>query len=282
MKIEPLHEWNLSPGEAVELQKQFAYEVIREDRFDRPIETVAGIDLGYDQKTNTSRAAAVVLSFSDLEVIETSTASVPTPLPYIPGLLSFRETPVAIKTLETLNATPDVIFVDGQGIAHPRRFGIACHIGLITGVPSVGVGKSILAGKFDDLGEEKGSTAPLIHRNEIVGMAVRTKDRVQPVFVSVGHKVGLETAVDLVLRAGAGYRIPEPTRQADKLASFRKPTTRSKSGSAGRSARLLDVDDDAAPFALHEAYDAEAASRHVPGENRKPDVDRLERAERTD
>lgn len=232
MKIEPLHDWNLSPSEAVELQKQFAHKVIREDRFDKPVETVAGIDLGYDQKTNTSRAAVVVLSFPELEMIESSTATIPTPFPYIPGLLSFRETPVAIKALEELNVTPDVIFVDGHGYAHPRRFGITCHIGLFADTPTVGVAKSVLVGKFDELAEEKGSTAPLIHKGETVGMAVRTKDRVQPVYVSVGHKIGLETAVDLVLRTNARYRIPEPTRQADKLASFRKPSTRSKGNSA--------------------------------------------------
>jgi deoxyribonuclease V len=122
--------------------------------------------------------------------------------------------------------------VDGQGLAHPRRFGIACHIGLIADVPSVGVAKSVLVGKFDEIGEAKGSTSPLIHKGEIVGMAVRTKDRVQPIYVSVGHKIGLETAVDLVLRASAGYRVPEPTRQADKLASFRKPASKSKGNSA--------------------------------------------------
>ena len=232
MRIEPLHDWDLSPKEAVELQKQFAYEVIREDRFDKPIETVAGIDLGYDQKTNTSRAGVVVLSFPQLEIIESSTAVIPTPFPYIPGLLSFRETPVAIKALEELRTTPDVIFVDGQGFAHPRRFGIACHIGLIVDVPSVGVAKSVLVGKFDELDETKGSTAPLMHKGEIIGMAVRTKDKVQPVYVSVGHNISLESAVDLVIRTNAGYRVPEPTRQADKLASFRRPAARSKDGLA--------------------------------------------------
>ena len=144
MKITPLHDWNLSPREAVELQKQFAFEVIAEDKFEKPIETVAGIDLGYDLKNGTSRAVAVVLKFPELELVESSEAILPIQFPYVPGLLSFRETPAAIKALEKLENAPDLILCDGQGIAHPRRFGIACHIGLITNIPSVGVAKSLL------------------------------------------------------------------------------------------------------------------------------------------
>jgi deoxyribonuclease V len=222
MKITPLHDWNLSPREAVELQKQFAFEVIAEDKFEKPIETVAGIDLGYDLKTGTSRAVVVVLKFPELELIESSEAILPIQFPYVPGLLSFRETPVAIKALEKLENAPDLILCDGQGIAHPRRFGIACHIGLITNIPSVGVAKSLLVGKYGALGETRGSTAPLIHRNEQVGVVLRTKDKVQPVYVSVGHKISIETAVDYVLQCTPKYRLPETTRLADKMASYRK------------------------------------------------------------
>jgi deoxyribonuclease V len=222
MKITPLHEWNLSPQAAIELQKQFAYEVITEDKFDAPVETVAGIDLGYDLKTDTSRAVVVVLKFPGLELIESAEAVMPIQFPYVPGLLSFRETPVAVKALEKLENTPGLILCDGQGIAHPRRFGIACHIGLITGVPSIGVAKSLLVGKYGALGETRGSTAPLVHRNEEVGVVLRTKDKVQPVYVSVGHKISLETAVDYVLKCTPKYRLPETTRLADRLASFRK------------------------------------------------------------
>lgn len=222
MKITPLHEWNLTPAEAVELQKQFAYEVITEDKFEKPIKTVAGIDLGYDVKTNLSRAVVVVLKFPELELIESAEAIMPIQFPYVPGLLSFRETPVAIKALEKLTEAPDLILCDGQGIAHPRRFGIACHIGLITGVPSVGVAKSLLVGKYGSLGETRGSTAPLIYRNEQVGVVLRTKDKVQPLYVSVGHLISLETAVDYVLECTPKYRLPETTRLADKMASYRK------------------------------------------------------------
>jgi deoxyribonuclease V len=222
MKITPLHDWNLSPKQAIELQKQLAYEVIRYDDFVEPVKTVAGIDLGYDAKNDTSRAVAVVLKFPELELIETAEALLPIQFPYVPGLLSFRETPVAIKALEKLNLTPDLILCDGQGIAHPRRFGIACHIGLITNIPSVGVAKSLLVGKYETLGLTRGNIAPLIHRNEEIGLALRTKDKIQPVYVSVGHKISLETAASYVLQCAPKYRLPETTRLADKLASYRK------------------------------------------------------------
>jgi deoxyribonuclease V len=222
MKITPLHDWNLSPKQAIELQKQLAYEVIRYDDFVEPVKTVAGIDLGYDAKNDTSRAVAVVLKFPELELIETAEALLPIQFPYVPGLLSFRETPVAIKALEKLNLTPDLILCDGQGIAHPRRFGIACHIGLITNIPSIGVAKSLLVGKYETLGLTRGNIAPLIHRNEEIGLALRTKDKIQPVYVSVGHKISLETAASYVLQCAPKYRLPETTRLADKLASYRK------------------------------------------------------------
>jgi deoxyribonuclease V len=221
MKIKTLHDWNLTPTEAIALQKQLASEVVEHDDLREPIKTVAGIDLGYSEKTNTCRAVVVVLSFPELELIESSEAILPIQFPYVPGLLSFRETPVALKALEQLKTAPDLILCDGQGKAHPRRFGIACHIGLFLDLPTIGVGKSILVGKFEDLGETRGSIAPLVHKNEEVGVALRTKDRVQPVYVSVGHKINLETAIEYVLRCTPKYRLPETTRLADKMASYR-------------------------------------------------------------
>ena len=222
MKIKPLHDWNLSAQQAVELQKQLAYEVITEDKLDEPVKTVAGIDLGYDAKNETSRAVCVVLSFPELELLESAEAILPIQFPYIPGLLSFRETPVAVKALEKLQTAPDLILCDGQGIAHPRRFGIACHIGLLADVPTIGVAKSLLVGKFETPGEMRGSISPLIYRNEQVGAAVRTKDKVQPIYVSAGHKISLATAIDYVLKCAPKYRLPETTRLADKMASYRK------------------------------------------------------------
>ena len=222
MKITPLHRWNLSPAEAVQLQKQLAFEVITEDRFDTPIKTVAGIDLGYDAKNESCRAVCVVLSFPQLELIESSETVMPVQFPYVPGLLSFRETPAAIKVLEKLTAAPDVILCDGQGLAHPRKFGIACHIGLLADVPTIGVAKSVLVGKFENLGEKRGDTAAMIYKNETVGVALRTKDKVQPVYVSIGHRISLKTAADLVLQCAPKYRLPETTRLADQMASYRK------------------------------------------------------------
>lgn len=204
------------------MQKQLANEVIREDKFIEPIKTVAGIDLGYDTKTDTCRAVVVVLKFPELELIEKAEALMPVQFPYVPGLLSFREIPVAVKALEKLQTAPDLILCDGQGIAHPRRFGIACHLGLITDLPTIGVAKSILVGKFETLGETRGSTAELIHKKEKVGVALRTKDKVQPVYVSPGHRISLETAISYVLQCTPKYRLPETTRLADQLASFRK------------------------------------------------------------
>jgi deoxyribonuclease V len=222
MKITPLHDWNLTPQQAIELQKQLAFEVIREDRFDAPVKTVAGIDLGYDVPANRSRAVVAVLKFPELTLLESAEAIMPIQFPYVPSLLSFRETPVAVKALEKLANAPDLILCDGQGIAHPRRFGIACHIGLLTGVPSIGVAKSLLVGKYGNLGEERGSLAPLMHYNEEIGVVLRTKNKVQPVYVSVGHKISLETATDYVLRCTTKYRLPETTRIADQMASYRK------------------------------------------------------------
>ncbi|MDQ3747774.1 MAG: deoxyribonuclease V [Acidobacteriota bacterium] len=222
MKIAPLHDWNLTTTQAIQLQKQLAHEVVAEDRFDAPVKTVAGIDLGYDAKNDTSRAVVVVLSFPELELIEKSEAILPIQFPYVPGLLSFRETPVAVKALEKLTVAPDLILCDGQGLAHPRRFGIACHIGLIVDVPTIGVAKSLLVGKFENLKETRGSIAPLIYRTEQVGVALRTKDKIQPVYVSIGHRISLETATNFVLQCAPKYRLPETTRLADKMASYRK------------------------------------------------------------
>jgi deoxyribonuclease V len=202
MKITPLHEWNLSPSQAIELQKQLAFEVVAEDKFNEPV--------------------VVVLKFPELELVESAEAKMPIQFPYIPGLLSFRETPVAIRALEKLKNTPDLIICDGQGLAHPRAFGIACHIGLIADVPTIGAAKSVLVGRFENLGERRGSIAPMIYKKQEVGAAVRTRDKVQPVYVSVGHRIGLETAVKYVLACAPKYRLPETTRLADKMASFRK------------------------------------------------------------
>lgn len=222
MNIKPLHGWNLTAQDAVEIQKQLAYEVVTEDKLEFPIKTVAGIDLGYDAASNICRAVVVVLKFPELELIESQEAKMPIQFPYVPGLLSFRETPAAIRALEKLKTAPDLILCDGQGIAHPRFFGVACHIGVIADVPTIGVAKSLLVGKFDELGIQRGSFSPLVFKNREIGAVLRTKDKVQPVYVSVGHRISLMTALDYVLQCAPKYRLPETTRLADQMASFRK------------------------------------------------------------
>jgi deoxyribonuclease V len=211
--------WNVSPKEAILLQKELARKIICEDDFEGPIKTVAGVDLGYVQ--GKGHAVVVVLDFQSLELIEVAEATLPVNFPYIPGLLSFRETPVAMEAFKKLQNKPDLIFCDGQGIAHPRRFGVACHIGLLTEKPTIGVAKSILVGSFENLGTKRGEFAALIHKGEQIGVALRTKDDVQPVYVSVGHKISLKTAIELTLKCSVKTKLPEPIRLADRFASFR-------------------------------------------------------------
>ncbi|MBC7796355.1 MAG: deoxyribonuclease V [Pyrinomonadaceae bacterium] len=222
MKIEKRHEWNLTTEQAAKVQNDLRGEVVTIDDLPSEINFVAGVDLGYDEENQTCRAVVAVLSFPDLRVVETSEAVLPIQFPYVPGFLSFREIPVAIVALENLKIAPDLILCDGQGLAHPRRFGIACHLGVLANVPTIGAAKSILIGRHDELGETRGSQKPLVHKNEIVGVALRTRDNTRPMYISVGHKISLETAVDYVLRCAPKYRLPETTRVADRLASYRK------------------------------------------------------------
>jgi deoxyribonuclease V len=215
MSVEP--RWDLTPAEAVALQKELAARVETTNAFDpAAIHTIAGIDASYKDE---GLAAVVVLSYPDLTPIEEVTAARRATFPYIPGLLSFRESPLALAALEKLATLPDLLMVDGQGIAHPRRFGIASHLGLLLDRPAIGVAKSVLTGRFENLGENAGDSAPLIHRGQVIGMALRSKPRTNPLIVSIGHKIDLETAVALVMRCLRGYRLPEPTRRAHNLAA---------------------------------------------------------------
>lgn len=211
--------WDLSPAEAVELQQRLRSQVVSTPLPLDSLHTVAGVDVGFPG--DRTRAAVVVLSFPELEVLEQNIVEIPTTFPYIPGLLSFRETPAILQALAGLKTRPDLLLCDGQGIAHPRRFGIACHLGVLLDRPSLGCAKSILTGKPAHLEESAHSTAPLLVRDEVVGMAVRTRARVKPVYISIGHRIDLDSAVRVVLACAKGYRLPEPTRLADKLASSR-------------------------------------------------------------
>ena len=216
MKINPHHSWKLTPEEAIALQKQLAADAIREDKLG-DIRYVAGVDVGYEDEDTVSRAAVAVLSFPDLQLQESAIARRSTPFPYIPGLLSFREVPVVLDALEKLKITPDLLLCDGQGYAHPRRFGFACHLGVIADLPAIGVAKSRFIGEHDELPESRGSWQPLRHEGETIGAVLRTRTGVKPIYVSVGHRIRLETAIDCVLRCTPQYRLPETTRQADRL-----------------------------------------------------------------
>jgi deoxyribonuclease V len=229
VEVRPLHSWDLAPAEARAVQRRLAAEIVVEDRLGE-IRRVAGVDVGFPRRGDQemARAAAVLLSFPDLTPLGDSLVEEPVRYPYIPGLLSFREAPAIIAALERLPEPPDLIMADGQGRAHPRRFGIACHLGLLLDRPALGCAKSRLVGRYDEPPPEPGAWTPLTDHGEVIGAVVRTRAGVKPLFVSVGHRVSLETAVALVLACGRGLRLPEPTRLADQLASGRTPAARAR------------------------------------------------------
>lgn len=216
MRHESLHGWELTPSEAVELQRELQRRVVLRPPPGLKVERVAGADISTQRGEDTGYGGFVVLDAGTLLPIAKTSAAVRLGFPYVPGLLSFRELPVLVAAWERLEVKPDVLVFDGQGTAHPRRFGLACHGGLLFGVPSIGCAKSLLVGKHGPLGEERGAVAEIIHRGEVVGMAVRTRPRVQPVYVSPGHLMDLPTAVEVVLRLSPRYREPETTRHAHR------------------------------------------------------------------
>jgi deoxyribonuclease V len=220
MKIHQRHAWPDTAEEAIAIQQELSKEVITSDQLES-VQYVAGVDMGFEESGSISRAAVAVLSFPDLQLQEQAIAFRPTTFPYIPGFLSFREIPAVLDALEKISITPDLILCDGQGIAHPRRFGIASHLGVLIDLPTIGVAKSLLVGKHDELPVEKGAWQPLRYRRETIGAVLRTRTGVKPVYVSSGHRVSLETAIDYVMRCTTKYRLPETTRIADKLASNR-------------------------------------------------------------
>jgi len=212
------HRWDVTPDEAVAIQQRLRAEISQAEPT-KPItldqiRTVAGIDVSYRE---IGRAAIAVFSFPDLELIEEVTATREVTFPYIPGLLSFREGPVVLAAFERLRTQPDLLIFDGQGYAHPRRLGLARHMGAYLNWPSIGCAKSRLTGRYDEQGPGPSAWSPLMKGREEIGRVVRTKARVNPVFVSVGYRITLPLAVEVVLRCTRGYRLPEPTRIADKL-----------------------------------------------------------------
>ena len=246
MKLAHRQRWDVTPKEAVQIQRRLRRKLARlwrdSTRLSAPPPRhplVAGADISYDKSSDKLFAAVVVgrmvgndplpapspprgeganwKAQRDFEIVETATVVDRARFPYVPGLLSFREAPVLLKCFRKLRCAPDVVMIDGHGLAHPRRFGIACHIGWLLDVPTIGCAKSILVGEYQRLGKRRGAIAPLIHKGEVVGCAVRTRTGVQPVYISSGHRIDLPTAVRLALRCAPRVRLPEPTRQAHLL-----------------------------------------------------------------
>lgn len=186
------------------------------------VRLIAGVDVGYDMQLNMGRASIVLMDVKSLQPVATSLAFLQVTFPYISGLLSFREIPVILKALAGLPHTPDLLMVDGQGIAHPRRLGIAAHLGVVTGLPAIGVAKSLLTGKFVEPGVMKGDVSPLMDRGERIGTVLRSRDHTRPLFISAGHRIGQDAALGFVLQCLTRYRLPEPTRLADKLSKTPK------------------------------------------------------------
>ncbi len=213
MKVERLHSWQVSTAQALEIQQRLAAQVSKRSEVATP-RFIAGVDISVGKEERMATGAVVILQYPELRVVETKVARGKLDFPYIPGLLSFRESPLTLAACQKLTITPDLILVDGQGIAHPRRLGLASHLGLLLNTPTIGCAKSILCGNHEALGDEPGSYAEMVDRGEIIGAALRTKLGVKPVYVSIGHKVDLETAIYWVMNCCRGYRLPEPTRLA--------------------------------------------------------------------
>ena len=217
MKVESLHSWQVSTAQALEIQQRLAAQVSKRSEITTP-RFIAGVDISVGKGEGMATAAVVVLQYPELSVVEAKVARGKLDFPYIPGLLSFRESPLTLAACQQLTIAPDLILVDGQGIAHPRRLGLAAHLGLWLNTPTIGCAKSLLCGSHEAPGIEPGSYAEITDRGEIIGAALRTKRGVKPIYVSIGHKVDLNTAIYWVLNCCQGYRLPEPTRLAHQAA----------------------------------------------------------------
>jgi len=222
------HPWNVSPEEAVAIQQRLREQVIREGPMPGPGTVIVGVDVGF--RGELARAAAVAVRFPDLAPLAQAVAEVPVTFPYIPGLLAFREAPAILAALERLPLSPQVLMVDGHGISHPRRMGIATHLGVYLDLPSIGCAKSKLWGRYEMPPDEPGAWSPLWDGEEMIGAVLRTQAGASPVFVSIGHRISLENAIATVMACVRGHRLPEPTRLAhlaaggaDVLAAGRQP-----------------------------------------------------------
>lgn len=215
------HNWAITPRQAIVIQKKLSSMISRSGSPVR-IRLAAGLDAAFTPDKKGCIGGVVLWDIEERKIVERYTAVRELYFPYIPGLLSFREAPALISALRQLRTVPDLLICDGQGIAHPRRLGIASHIGVITGLPAIGCAKSRLVGDYREPGPKRGDASPLCDKNERVGTVLRTRDRVKPVYVSVGHKIDLDLAVRIILDCTIGYRLPEPTRLADHLVAEHK------------------------------------------------------------
>ena len=218
MNVKHLHNWNLSYDRAKAVQTALAAKV-QFSSFKGTPRLIAGLDCAFSKDSRRICAAIIVLRFATFEVAETVTAVAKVAFPYIPGLLSFREAPVCIKAAKKLKTGPDIFLIDGQGIAHPRRLGLAAHLGLVFDKTTIGCAKSRLTGSFDDVGLQKGDYSLLTDKSETIGAVVRTRTNVKPLFVSVGNRCLLKDAIRITLACAVKYRLPEPTRLAHQMVS---------------------------------------------------------------
>ena len=214
MRYKNLHPWKVTPLEGRRIQEELRERVVLHNDFSR-LELIAGADLSIDKKSNRGFAGVIVYTFPDLDEVERRHAHCKLTMPYIPGLLAFREAPALLRALAKVEHDPDVIMFDGQGIAHPRGMGIATHMGIVVDKPTIGCAKSRLIGSFDEPGPAVGDHSRLAFEGKTVGVVLRTRRNVKPIFVSQGHKIDLKTCLDITLQCGDGYRVPKPTREAD-------------------------------------------------------------------
>ena len=231
MRLRDLHPWRVTPAEAIAIQARLAPQVVAEgDPRDSPegVRYVAGADIALGKPAlsgaegSNGRGAVVLLSYPDLRLVEHHLVEEPLTFPYVPGLLAFREVPVLARAFQQLERTPDLLLVDGHGLSHPRRFGLACHLGLLLDLPTIGVAKSRLLGRHDEPPAQAGGRTELRDGPDLIGLVLRTREGVSPVYVSIGHRIGLQEAAEWVLRLCRGYRLPEPTRLADQLSKGRQ------------------------------------------------------------
>lgn len=224
MRYRSLHDWDVTPQEAIRIQERLRGEVVARDEAARGPRTVAAMDVSYDRCSPWMFAAVVVLRLPEFEPVEQAAVRCRSRFPYVPGLLSFRESPAGLEAWGRLGTRPDCLICDGHGYAHPRRFGLACHFGLLVDLPTIGCAKRVLVGDYREPGPRRGSVSEVVLEGEVIGAAVRTREGASPVFVSVGHRISLARAVEIVLATSPTYRIPEPIRQAHALVNRLRET----------------------------------------------------------